>query len=236
MEKLAKAIKLAAKIHEESFASGQVSWGEVVVSGAYKKTILEAADEASEEVGFDTRGTLPVFLLLQHCWNDILDWANQFDRNEDIVNEDILIKEIVEEASLVWEEVGQTAKDIMENAGFDFKIYHTFFPNEKIGDTVDIVVGAKTWEGDDSEIEVDSFLKSNDLWEKNRSILPERDGDRFETGGGYGHPYLPLYVFDDEDIFKMAVIVIKEHWKIPGMIENQDFSIKLTESLRKILL
>jgi len=72
MKDLAKAILLATKIYKKSY---------VVDEGYYMKTLGESANEAAESVGFDERGTLPIYLLLEYCWNDILDWANQF--NED---------------------------------------------------------------------------------------------------------------------------------------------------------
>ena len=68
MEDLQKAVKLAAQIREESWD------GE-----CYKKSLYESADEAAESVGFDKRGTTPIYLLITNCWNEALDWANNKD-------------------------------------------------------------------------------------------------------------------------------------------------------------
>ena len=84
MELLARAVKLAAKYREESFdrkASNKASHSNKLVDHDqfYRLTMGEAANKAAEEVGFDTRGTEPIYLLLQYCWNDILEWAKQFE-------------------------------------------------------------------------------------------------------------------------------------------------------------
>ena len=72
MRKLAEAIKIAAERRERSFSHQ---------SERYTKTIAEAADEAAESVGFDTRGSQPIYLLLKYCWNDILAWTEtHFDK------------------------------------------------------------------------------------------------------------------------------------------------------------
>ncbi len=67
MDKLKRAINLAAKIREDS-------WNEE--AGEYSIDLYKAADKAAEQIGFDTQGTLPVFLLLKNSWNEILNWAN----------------------------------------------------------------------------------------------------------------------------------------------------------------
>ena len=86
MERLARAVKLASKIHEESY---DIKAAEEAVNNNinmmvdfktfYRKSLQEASDEAAEIEGFDTRGTKPIYLLLNLAWNDILDWAKQFD-------------------------------------------------------------------------------------------------------------------------------------------------------------
>ncbi len=84
MDKLAEAVKLAAKIREESYNKGaadqavQSATGVIDFNRFYTITLEDAADKAAEKVGFDTRGSLPVYLLLKYTWNDILDWAKQF--------------------------------------------------------------------------------------------------------------------------------------------------------------
>ena len=80
MEKLAKAIKMAAKLHEDSYdikasRKAESSNSSVDYTNFYKKTLEEASDEAAGAVGFDKRGTTPIYLLLKYCWNDILGWA-----------------------------------------------------------------------------------------------------------------------------------------------------------------
>jgi len=72
MIRLAKAIKLAAEIREESFDSEVVNF--------YRTSLLTASDEAAEILGLDKTATLPIYLLLQYCWNDILDWADEIDK------------------------------------------------------------------------------------------------------------------------------------------------------------
>lgn len=68
MDKLAKAVKEAAKIHEESWDGKTYAIG-----------IQQAADTAAENAGFDVRGTTPIYLLLKLAWNDILEWTQHFD-------------------------------------------------------------------------------------------------------------------------------------------------------------
>lgn len=99
MERLARAVRLAAKLREESF--DKKGYEEAIEErrkenfdrkgyqkaiekrpnrivdseNYYGLTLQESADKAAEHVGFDTRGSLPVYLLLQYTWNDILAWA-----------------------------------------------------------------------------------------------------------------------------------------------------------------
>lgn len=77
MERLARAVKLAAAYRENSYTSGEsVEVGGVKVPyGTYSVSLWEAADRAAQEVGFDERGSMPVYLMLQH-WNDALDWVD----------------------------------------------------------------------------------------------------------------------------------------------------------------
>jgi len=82
MERLAQAVKLAAKIREESYdhvaASKAVESKEFVnFDKFYRFSLREAADKAADAVGFDSRGTEPIYLLLNYCWNDILMWAEE---------------------------------------------------------------------------------------------------------------------------------------------------------------
>jgi len=83
MEKLAKAVKLAVEIKEESFDKEMAEENKdkkfFDFNKCYKISLREAADKAAEKVGFDERGAFPVYLLLEYCWNDILDWAKKFD-------------------------------------------------------------------------------------------------------------------------------------------------------------
>ena len=83
MELLAKAIKLAAKLREESFNDSKAEQIKKVkhpdYSTCYDMPLRQAADIAAEVSGFDKRGTEPIYLLLKHCWNDILEWADLFD-------------------------------------------------------------------------------------------------------------------------------------------------------------
>jgi len=96
MEKLAKAIKLAAKYHEESYDqeasddaeaqaqleaehSGYHGYSGIDFNVFYRLSIKEAADKAASDMGYDARGSEPIYLLLKCCWNDILDWAKLFD-------------------------------------------------------------------------------------------------------------------------------------------------------------
>ena len=85
MDRLAKAIKEAARIHEESWDPNAGPFIQDGLKrstkrfGEYKISIAQAADSAASNAGFDTRGTQPIYLLLENKWNDILDWAKQFD-------------------------------------------------------------------------------------------------------------------------------------------------------------
>jgi len=86
MELLARAVKLAAKIKEESYDLKKAEKLDLEdttkianFEDCYTISLEEASDQAAEKVGFDKRGVLPVYLLLKYAWNDILDWADQFN-------------------------------------------------------------------------------------------------------------------------------------------------------------
>lgn len=69
MKRLADAIQLAQLYREESWDGD---------NDEYTMSIKEAADKAARDVGFDTRGTEPVYLLITLAWNDIADWAKLY--------------------------------------------------------------------------------------------------------------------------------------------------------------
>jgi hypothetical protein len=83
MERFAEAVKLAAKIREDSFDHKKADEMERSkdlsknFDSCYTKTIYKAADMAAEELGFDQRATEPIYLLLKYTWNDILYWAEK---------------------------------------------------------------------------------------------------------------------------------------------------------------
>lgn len=85
MERLAIAITRAAQIREESFdkealekRKGQKTskYYPINTKQFYKISLWDACDRAATEVGFTGQMTLPLYLLLDDTWNDILDWAN----------------------------------------------------------------------------------------------------------------------------------------------------------------
>jgi len=87
MKRLAEAIKLAAKIREECFDHTTCdAVNKALKRGLptpdyntfYTKSLWQACDEAAEKMGFDTRGTQSIYLLLSQSWNDALEWADQF--------------------------------------------------------------------------------------------------------------------------------------------------------------
>jgi len=85
MDDLQKAIKRAAQLREESYdneASGKADLETNLVdfNTFYTLSIKEAADQAAEECGFDKRGTTVIYLLLKYCWYDILDWAENKEK------------------------------------------------------------------------------------------------------------------------------------------------------------
>ena len=85
MEKLAKAIKRAAEIREDSYDHKEASKAQsskkrfINFNDFYQISLAEACDQAAEEIGLDTRGTEPIYLLLKYNWNDALAWANRYE-------------------------------------------------------------------------------------------------------------------------------------------------------------
>jgi len=83
MERLAQAVKLAAKIREESFNDKEATKASqnkkfVDYTKFYELSLSEAAEKVASRVGYDTRGAELIYLLLQSCWNDVLAWAEQY--------------------------------------------------------------------------------------------------------------------------------------------------------------
>ena len=80
MEKLAKAILMAAKLHEGSYDYEVANKIEEGISTTdynqfYKLPLRDACDKAAEQLGLDTKGTPFIYLLLKNSWNDALEWA-----------------------------------------------------------------------------------------------------------------------------------------------------------------
>ena len=69
MGRLKDAILLAADIREGSWDHNKK---------AYTKTLRKACDMAAKAVGYDERGTEPIFLLLHCAWNDSIAWAKSY--------------------------------------------------------------------------------------------------------------------------------------------------------------
>jgi len=95
MERLATAVKLAAKLREESYdkiasineikrvkLNRSPLFHMIDFSQFYKISLYDAVNQATQDMGFDKRGTQPIYLLLKYCWNDALEWTNSF--NEEI--------------------------------------------------------------------------------------------------------------------------------------------------------
>ena len=83
MKEFAKAIKLAAKIREESFdhkKADEMEKSKFLVKNfehCYTKNLHQAVKEAAEKSGFDDVAAMPIYFLLKYAWDDILDWANK---------------------------------------------------------------------------------------------------------------------------------------------------------------
>lgn len=74
--KLAKVIKLAAALREESFEFRVATEKEKFHQNHYyKMTLMEISNKAIQIEKLDDRMTYPVYLLLKYCWNDILEWS-----------------------------------------------------------------------------------------------------------------------------------------------------------------
>ena len=85
MERLARAILLCQELRENSFDSEAAD--KAIESGKYYNgkdfyglSLEQAASKAAGIVGFDTRGTLPIYLLNKCCWNDIQNWAESYNK------------------------------------------------------------------------------------------------------------------------------------------------------------
>ena len=81
MERLANAIRIAAKLREESFDHklAQSKGPGYDFSKCYKLTLREACDKAAEGCGFTNKEAFPIYLLLMSNWNESLDWANTIE-------------------------------------------------------------------------------------------------------------------------------------------------------------
>jgi len=83
MKSLARAILDAQKIRGESFdhvAADKLQHSDRMIKdfkSCYTKSMQDAADEAAENEGFDTRGSFPIYLLCTYCGNAIQDWAKE---------------------------------------------------------------------------------------------------------------------------------------------------------------
>ncbi len=85
MKRFAEAIKLAARIREDSFDQKKADKMEISKSmikpfhRCYTKSLYDSTDEAACKLGYDKRATQPIYLLLAYTWNDVLDWADTID-------------------------------------------------------------------------------------------------------------------------------------------------------------
>jgi hypothetical protein len=83
MERLANAIRIAAKLREESFdhklANDEENNQLFDFNKCYKLTLREACDKAAEGCGFTNKEAFPIYLLLMSNWNESLDWANTIE-------------------------------------------------------------------------------------------------------------------------------------------------------------
>ncbi len=84
MERLITAILRAAELHERSYnhekSAKLEKEGKIAPDfhTCYELPLQEACDKAAEEVGFDERGTEPIYLLLKNSWNDSIAWAEKY--------------------------------------------------------------------------------------------------------------------------------------------------------------
>ena len=70
MEKLARAIKMAAKIRERAHDKR---------NNCFSVSLDEACSIAARKVGYDERGAGLLFMLLRNCWAHALEWADNYD-------------------------------------------------------------------------------------------------------------------------------------------------------------
>ncbi len=82
MNNLAKLIEKAAKLREESFQHDMAHESEtsgkfINPSNLYKLSIRDTVKMASEELELGPEILEPAVMLLSHCWNDALYWANE---------------------------------------------------------------------------------------------------------------------------------------------------------------
>jgi hypothetical protein len=85
VKRLAKAILLAQEIREESFDEIKAEKNRnpyFDLSTCYGISEYEAADRASNQLGFDKRMTQPIYLLCKLAWNDAQDWAKAITKEK----------------------------------------------------------------------------------------------------------------------------------------------------------
>ena len=91
MQRLAMAVLTAAKLRKKSYDKGaerkllmleDAGHIDCDFNSCYKMTLIQACDQSAEEHGFDKRGTQPIYLLLKHSWNDSLEWATNYFKEE----------------------------------------------------------------------------------------------------------------------------------------------------------
>ncbi|MHA1481903.1 MAG: hypothetical protein ACTSQA_00510 [Candidatus Heimdallarchaeaceae archaeon] len=88
MERLAKAIKLAAKLRKESFnhtlaekaAKTSKDILGVNFDCLYSLTLREACNKAAKEYGIEE--VTPMYLLLRNTWEEILAWIERVERSK----------------------------------------------------------------------------------------------------------------------------------------------------------
>ena len=68
MEKLAKTLKRAAQLREDSWVSDELF---------YQVSLLDACDKAADEMGYDKKDVKPIYLLLEYGWDGALEWARK---------------------------------------------------------------------------------------------------------------------------------------------------------------
>jgi len=82
-ERFAEAILLTQKLREESFDQEEADKHKDEIYNfdlCYKLSIYDAADKATEKLGFDKAMTQPIYLLCKLAWNDIQDWAKIYSK------------------------------------------------------------------------------------------------------------------------------------------------------------